>query len=194
MNETGFDTIADLRGGRAATEGKSESHGPTISVWLVDDNDSFRSALAELLGRQLGIQCARDFSSPDAALSGLASQAGPDVSLPDVQMQDRCGRDAIGPIKALSRDTQVLMLTTFFDSEGHTCAFAEGASDFLLKSYSAEEIAQRIRNPERRVNARSRRKKPPTCPSAGGRTNGEANEGSSSLFRGGLKCFRTLMD
>lgn len=127
---------------------------PGVSVWLVDDNSAFRQALAELLRHQQGICCERDFASPDAALSALASKAGPDVILLDVQMGDRNGLDAIGPIKALSRATQVLMLTSSFDPEGYQQAMNAGASDFLLKSYSPEEITHRIRHPSRRVTAR----------------------------------------
>lgn len=138
----------------SVTAGATESFSPNVCVWLVDDNDGFRSTLADVLGRQRGIQCARGFSSPDAVLSALASHVGPDVILLDVQMRDRNGLDAIGPIKALSRDTQVLMLTSCYDPEGYERAIAEGASDFLLKSYTTDEIARRIRNPSRLVNAR----------------------------------------
>jgi DNA-binding NarL/FixJ family response regulator len=147
----------------SVTAGATEAFSPNVSVWLVDDNDAFRSTLADVLGRQRGIQCARDFSSPDAVLSALASHVGPDVILLDVQMRDQNGLDAIGPIKALSRETQVLMLTSSYDPEGYQRAISEGASDFLLKSYTAVEIAQRIRNPSRLVNARRSKPVKATC-------------------------------
>ena len=131
-----------------------------LRIWLVDDDNEFRKTLAEVLARQHGIQCARDFSSPDALLSVLASKTGPEVILLDIEMRGRSGLDAIGPIKALSRETQVVMLTSFYDDRGHTRALAEGASDFLLKSDRLEEIVDRIRNPRRRVNARRRIAKP----------------------------------
>lgn len=157
------------------TEGAIESFNPNVSVWLVDDNDSFRSTLADVLGRQRGIQCARDFSSPDAVLSALASHVGPDVILLDVQLRDHNGLDAIGPIKALSRDTQVLMLTSSYDPEGYQRAIAEGASDFLLKSYTTDEIAKRIRNPSRLVHAR--RSKPLKAGCATSQTRGASSAG-----------------
>lgn len=160
MIETSELEVPTAAAAGAGTTGGADSINANLSVWLVDDNDGFRVTLADVLGRQRGIQCARDFSSPDAMLSALASQVGPDVILLDVQMRDRNGLDAIGPIKALSRETQVLMLTSSYDPEGYQRAIAEGASDFLLKSYTAEEIAQRIRNPSRRVNVR--RSKPAT--------------------------------
>ena len=55
------------------------------------------------------------------------------------------GLDAIRPIKALSRSTQVLMLTTFFDSESKRQALVSGASDFLLKHFPIERIIHSIR-------------------------------------------------
>jgi DNA-binding NtrC family response regulator len=163
MNVTSEIETSAANGNISVTKEITESFDARVSVWLVDDNDGFRTTLAEILGRQRGIQCARDFSSPDAVLSALASQVGPDVILLDVQMRDRNGLDAIGPIKALSRDTQVLMLTSSYDPEGYQRAIAEGASDFLLKSYTAEEIARRIHNPNRRVNARRNKPGHPTC-------------------------------
>ena len=171
------------------TKGVTESFAPNVSVWLVDDNDSFRNLLAEFLGKMRGIHCERHFSSPDAVLSTLASQVGPDVILLDVHMRDRNGLDAIGPIKALSRDTQVLMLTSMYDMDGYNRALAEGASDFLLKSYTPEEIVARIRNPSRRVNARRSRPPKTTCATTEART--AAKVKSKPLL--GFKFFRMLL-
>jgi len=118
-----------------------------VSVWLVDDNDRFRTLVAELLGRWAGIQCARQFSSPDALLSTLASKPGPDVILLDVQMGDRNGLDAVRPIKSLARSTRVLMYTTCYDQEWREQALSEGASDYLLKTDPVEKVVERIRCP-----------------------------------------------
>jgi DNA-binding NarL/FixJ family response regulator len=130
-----------------------------IKVWLVDDNDSYRTLLAEHLAKHAGIECPRDFGSPDAALSALASKAGPDVLLLDIHMRDQNGLDAVGPIKALSRDTRVLMLTSCYDSEYYSRALEEGASGFLLKSHSLDEIIAEIRKPTPADQPRPRRRK-----------------------------------
>ena len=116
-----------------------------IKVWLVDDDDSYRSLLAGLLVGQPGIACPRQFNSPDAVLSTLASKSGPDVLLLDVHMRERNGLDAIRPIKSLARSTRVLMLTTFYDSHCHSRALEEGASGFLLKSAEVRQLAEHIR-------------------------------------------------
>jgi DNA-binding NarL/FixJ family response regulator len=126
--------------------GSESKNGPSpIKVWLVDDDDGYRSLLAELLDTQHGIQCPRHFNSPDAVLSALASKAGPDVLLLDIHMRDRNGLDAIRPIKSLARSTRVLMLTTFYNRDSHSRAIEEGASGFLLKSCEVRELIDDIR-------------------------------------------------
>jgi DNA-binding NarL/FixJ family response regulator len=115
-----------------------------IKIWLVDNNRRLRTMLAELFGQFKGIECTATFHSPNAVLSALASKAGPDVLLLDVHMGEANGLEAIHPIKSLSRSTQVLMLTTFFDHTSKTRAMQAGASGFLLKSFPAEEILASI--------------------------------------------------
>ena len=116
-----------------------------ISLWLVDDNRRLRATLSELFARCEGIRCTGTFASPNEVLSALASKVGPDVILLDVHMGDLNGLDAIRPIKSLSRATQVLMLTTFFDSESESRALTAGASGFLLKSFPIETILKSVR-------------------------------------------------
>jgi DNA-binding NarL/FixJ family response regulator len=120
---------------------------PNVRVWLVDDNDQLRMLIADVLGRQGGIECVRHFSSPDALLSELASKPGPDVILLDVQMGERNGLDAVRPIKSLTRSTRVLMFTTCFNHEWRQRALEDGASDYLLKSDAMVNVAARIRCP-----------------------------------------------
>jgi DNA-binding NarL/FixJ family response regulator len=103
--------------------------------------------MAEMLDRLGGIECARHFSSPDELLSALASKPGPDVILLDVQMGDRNGLDAVRPIKSLTRSTRVLMFTSCYNRDWRERALGDGASDYLLKSYTLERVAARIRNP-----------------------------------------------
>jgi len=130
-----------------------------IKVWLVDDDDGYRTLLADLLVNQQGIDIPRQFKSPDAALSALASKTGPDVLLLDIHMRDRNGLDAIRPIKSLARSTRVLMLTTFYDSLNHSRALEEGASGFLLKTAEIHHLVEDIRKPDAPGLGRPRRRR-----------------------------------
>jgi len=133
----------------AVTAPKTENQQPFINIWLVDDNQPLRATLKEILESCEGIQCTATFHSPNAVLSALASKAGPDVILLDMHMGKANGLDAIRPIKALSRSTQVLMLTTFFDSKAKQQALTAGASGFLLKHFSLEQILDSIHEASR---------------------------------------------
>ena len=113
---------------------------PAITVWVVDDNKEVRAVLKDLLSRCPGVRCQAEFHSPNAVLSALASRPGPDAILLDIQMGEANGLDAIHPIKALSRHTQVVMFTTCFDPASKRRALSNGATDFLQKNAPFAEI------------------------------------------------------
>jgi DNA-binding NarL/FixJ family response regulator len=145
MNETSGPNT--FNGTIAANSRSDQTFTPSVRIWLVDDDDRFRALVAEILGRRGGIECTRQFSSPDALLSALASKPGPDVILLDVQMGERNGLDAVRPIKSLARSTRVLMYTTCYDQEWRERALGDGASDYLLKTDPVDEVVARIRCP-----------------------------------------------
>ncbi len=178
-----------------ALSGTFPSPAPNVSIWLVDDNDRFRTLVAELLGRWDGIQCVRQFSSPDALLSTLASKPGPDVILLDVQMGEQNGLDAVRPIKSLARATRVLMYTTCYDQEWREQALSEGASDYLLKTDPVEKIVERIRcpanDPVPTAQPRRRPNRPPKRPGLSPKVNPGVDEAAYSL-RQTLKRLRGL--
>jgi DNA-binding NarL/FixJ family response regulator len=123
---------------------RSTCPGGPVHVWLVDDQASLRALIAVTLERLGGIVCTRQFHSPNALLSALASRVGPDVILLDVQMGEANGIDAIPAIKSLSRSTRVLMLTTCYDMEWHRRALESGAAGYLLKTDSPERLVGSI--------------------------------------------------
>src|SRR5262249_54064370 len=92
-----------------------------------------------------GFDCSRQFPSAEAVIDALSRETPPDAILLDFNMGGMTGLDALGPIKALVGTTPVLMLTTFSYPPGRTLALRSGASDYLLKSFSVAEIAERIR-------------------------------------------------
>lgn len=133
------------------SSGRGTSEKP-LRIWLVDDNEEFRGLLAELLECEKDFSCTRQFGSGNLALAALLHDPAPDVVLLDVNLGKECGLDLIRPFKTLASSTRVIMLTTFFDGTTKSWALAEGASEFLLKSYSLPEIAGRIRNAGNRTS------------------------------------------
>ena len=129
----------------AAVRALSGRESGATRVWLVDDNANFRKLLAELLDDEGGFDCERQFYDPPSLLEALAQETPPDIILLDIEMGPYNGLEAIRPIKALAKDTHVLMLTTFAEPGSRERAYREGASDFMLKSWSPAEIAAHVR-------------------------------------------------
>ncbi len=123
---------------------EGEAAANRLRIWLVDDREGFRQPLARLLNLEPGVECARHFSSAEAALLALREQS-PDAILLDVEMPMMNGVEAIQPIKKLAPATAVLMLTTFLDEEAREKSLANGAADFLLKHFSTDEIVAAVR-------------------------------------------------
>jgi len=120
-----------------------------LRVWVVDDNAALRGLFAQLLTKQPGIQCRRQFASAEEVLAALAEERPPDMILMDVHLGGQSGLSAIRPIKKLAPSVKVLMLTMFSNSHYEVEAFRSGASGFLLKSYGLDEIAKLIHEAHR---------------------------------------------
>jgi DNA-binding response OmpR family regulator len=127
---------------RSSANGSSRR---VLRVWLVDDNAALRGLLAQLLTKQPGIQCRRQFESAEEVLAALAEERPPDMILMDVNLGGQSGLLAIRPIKNLAPSVKVLMLTMFSNSHYEAEAFRSGASGFLLKSHGLDDIAKLIR-------------------------------------------------
>ena len=116
-----------------------------ISVWLVEDNRTFRATVARLINNERGLNCPRHFANAEDALAALGGGAGPDVLLLDVELPGLSGIEAVTRIRALSPSTRIVMLTVFDDHEKIFRAICAGASGYLLKTVPVEKIFEYIR-------------------------------------------------
>lgn len=116
---------------------------PEISVLLVDDQDLVRSGLRRILRRKDGFvivaECADGDEVPDAV-----AQHRPDVVVMDLRMKRVDGIEATRRLAAAG-SPPVLALTTFDDDELLSGALRAGASGFVLKDSSAEELIRAVR-------------------------------------------------
>jgi len=117
----------------------------TIGVAIVDDEDVVRSGFAALLRTQ------PDFDVVGVAGDGVAAiklcrEQRPDVVLMDVRMPTMDGIEATRRIVSeAGENTTVLMLTTFDLDEYVYDALGAGASGFLLKDATAEDLFDAVR-------------------------------------------------
>jgi two-component system NarL family response regulator len=118
--------------------------GDPVRVVLVDDQELFRRGLTMLLGVEGDIDVVGEAGDGVSAVDLVAATA-PDVVLLDVRMPKRSGLQACIRIKELVPATKIVMLTVS-DEEGDLYeAVKNGASGYLLKDSSIDEVAQAIR-------------------------------------------------
>lgn len=125
-------------------KGSARSAGPPVSVWLIEDNHTFRNMVARALGRVEGVECSQHFANAEDAIDAMLGGGVPDVVLLDVELPGQNGIEAVQRIKSLSPSTRVVMLTVFDDHEKIFRAICAGASGYLLKTSPVERIVQSI--------------------------------------------------
>ena len=116
----------------------------TVRVLVVDDQELFRRGLTMLLGAEPDLSVVGEAGDPAAAVA-LAAETAPDVALLDVRMPKGSGLGACMRIKEVSPTTRIIMLTVSDEEADLYEAVKNGASGYLLKDSSIEEVAQAVR-------------------------------------------------
>ena len=117
-----------------------------IRVGICDDQGLVRDGLRVQLGLAPDLQVVGEAADGEEAVA-LAHRELPDVLLMDVRMPRLDGIEATRRIvnDSSTSAVRVLILTTFDADEQVYGALAAGASGFLLKDATPEEIAQGVR-------------------------------------------------
>lgn len=117
-----------------------------IRVLIVDDQTIVRAGFAALLDAQPDITVVGEAADGGAAVR-LAEEHRPDVVVMDIRMPGMDGIEATRHLMARSRpgSLRVLVLTTFDVDEYVYEALTAGASGFLLKDATADELVSAVR-------------------------------------------------
>ena len=116
----------------------------TIRVVVADDQGMVRSGFSVLLNAQPDIEVIAEAVNGREAIA-RAGALHPDVILMDVRMPVLDGLQATREITAMPDPPKILMLTTFDLDDYVYEALRSGASGFLLKDASADELANAVR-------------------------------------------------
>lgn len=120
--------------------------GESITVWLIEDNATFRRTVMRALDQEEGFQCLGGFASCEDALGALSRQPAPQIILLDVGLPGMSGLDGIAPLREKAPQVKIIVLTVFEDEDKIFRAICAGASGYLLKTAPVEEIARAIRD------------------------------------------------
>lgn len=115
-----------------------------VDVVVVDDHDLVRLGLVRLLSDVDGIRVVADGDSGAAAVT-LAKKHEPDVMLMDVRMPGMDGIEATKKIQRSYPDIRIIAVTACGDDPFPSRLLQAGASGYLTKGASADEMVQAIK-------------------------------------------------
>jgi two-component system response regulator RegX3 len=117
------------------------------TILLVEDEESITAPLSEALRRE-GFE--PHVAGTAAEALELAESTGPDLVLLDVMLPDGSGFDVCRALRARS-SVPIIMLTARGDEADRVAGLEVGADDYVVKPFSAREVAARIRAVLRRT-------------------------------------------
>ena len=151
------------------------TEGGTIRVVIVDDHQVVRQGLRTFLDLQDDIAVVGEAGDGAAALQ-VVEQLAPDVVLMDIMMPQLDGIEATRRLKEVHPEIGVIVLTSFAGDQQVLPALEAGASSYLLKDVTPEDLVDAVRAVHRgepRLHPDALRKVmeavPGTGPAVGGR-------------------------
>ena len=124
-------------------QAKSQKSKMSIRVSIVEDSRGTRESLTELLNHASSLRCVGAHPSGEEALQKIPGET-PDVVLMDINLPQMNGIQCVEQLKQQMPKTQVLMLTTYEESDLIFDSLRKGASGYLLKNMPPAELVQAI--------------------------------------------------
>jgi DNA-binding NarL/FixJ family response regulator len=114
-----------------------------IRVAIVDDDDGIRVKLGRAVDRFGVCSCVGQFSSAEQAVAHLP-EAAPEVVLMDINLPGMNGIECVRQLKSAHPAIEFIMLTVYEDTDSVFSALAAGASGYLLKLATRQELLEAI--------------------------------------------------
>lgn len=114
-----------------------------ISLAIVEDNESLRRNLAEMIRREATWKLCGEFADGESALEQLPG-IKPSVVLMDINLPGMSGVECVSRLTQTLPDTLIIMVTVYDDSDSIFESLAAGACGYLLKPVQTEQLVAAI--------------------------------------------------
>ncbi len=115
-----------------------------INIAIVEDNNTLRQSLEQLISRTSDMHCVASLSNLMNVVSDIV-KTKTNIVLMDIGLPNISGIEGVRTVKMHFPQIQILMFTVFEDDEKIFDAIRAGASGYILKKTSPEEILEAIR-------------------------------------------------
>src|SRR5215212_6128709 len=115
-----------------------------MRILIVDDHALVRRGMNYVVKEGFPDADVIEAESSAAALEAMKTSAKVDMALVDVRMPDLDGLELLRTVKAEWPDIPVIMLSTYENAPYVKRALADGASGYLLKDATPEDLSQAI--------------------------------------------------
>lgn len=115
-----------------------------VRIAVIDDHDIVRKGLIAYLETEDGFDIIGQASNGRDGIKLVLTEK-PDVVLMDLIMEDGTGIEATKEIITAGSVAKIIILTSFYDDEQVFPALEAGAFSYMLKTSTAEQIAEAIR-------------------------------------------------
>lgn len=120
---------------------------------IVDDEESIRKFIKGIVKAHSLPVDIEEAPDGEEGLS-LYKRYSPDIVITDVCMPKMDGIELLGRIRKLSRETEVIMITGFAETQMVVEALRAGATNFIEKPFTAAAMAEEIKNSVARWEAK----------------------------------------
>lgn len=129
----------------AGATNQSGSWSAQIRVAIVENDVQLCANLVRLIDGASELNCVATCHSAEEALVGLPARQ-PDVVLMDIGLPGMSGIECIAKLKELLPACQIMMVTIFEDHDRIFQSLKAGATGYLLKKATGENLVQSIRD------------------------------------------------
>ena len=113
-------------------------------VAIVEDNKTTREGLETIVNLSTDFRCICTCATAEEALRILPAKE-PELVLMDIQLPNMSGVDCMARLKALLPEVKAIMVTVYEDPDRIYSALRAGASGYLLKRSTPEEVLDAMR-------------------------------------------------
>lgn len=115
-----------------------------IKVAIIEDDPFVKDELVDIINQSEQMECVMSASSAENFFKYYKQELELDILLSDIGLPGISGIEAIMKIKQMKPEIQAIVLSSFQDNDTIFKALRAGASGYLLKDMSLEQIEQQL--------------------------------------------------